>query len=112
MAFENYYLYCLGIWLVARLPLRLTYWAAGLLAELNSFIDQRARRGAYANQGHVNPTTTNWWQRWRVVYAVFRNFGYTVVDFFRMPQINRTNADQFIAEIRGFHQRKGTAEKL
>jgi len=99
---ENYYLYRLGIWLVIRAPLWLSYFVAGLLAELNFLFNRRSRRGVYANQRRVLPPETGRWQRWRTARAAFRYFACSVVDFFRVPLMNRANADRFIAGVRGW----------
>lgn len=102
MAFENYTLYRLGIWLTGRLPRWLVYAIAALLAELNCLFSLRSRRGLYANLSHVLPPETSSLRRWRIVRQVFRNFAYSVADFFRIPQMNKDNLDRFIAGVVGW----------
>ena len=99
---ENYRLYRLAIWLVSRLPLSVLYFIAGVLAELNFFFNMRSRRGLLANQRHALPPGTSWWRRWCTARAAFRNFGYSIVDFFRIPLMNAGNADRFMAAVRGW----------
>ena len=101
MVLENYYLYRAAIWLVARLPVGFVYFVAGMIAELNFALNARSRRGVYANQAHVLPPETSRFQRWRCARAAFRNFAYSVMDFFRMLQLSRDNVDHFIAGIEG-----------
>ena len=101
MALENYFLYRTAIWLVARLPTGFVYFVAGVIAELNFVLNARSRRGVYANQARVLPPGTSRFQRWRCARAAFRNFAYSVMDFFRLPQVNRNNLDRFIAGIEG-----------
>jgi len=101
VALENYYLYRTAIWLAARLPTRFVYFVAGLIAELNFLFNARSRRGVYANQAHVLPPETGRFQRWRYARAAFRNFAYSVMDFFRIPQLNSGNLDRFVAGISG-----------
>jgi Kdo2-lipid IVA lauroyltransferase/acyltransferase len=104
---ENYHLYRLALWLVARLPLWLVYFLAGVLAEFNFLFDTRARRGVWANQSHVLPPGTSWFWRWRSARAAFRNFGYSIADFFRIPQLNQANKDLFVAGCAGWdHMQK------
>lgn len=102
LAFENYYLYRLAIWLIARLPRGWVYASAAFLAELFFLFDGRARRGVYANQGHVLAENTSGWQRWRAARQAFRNFAYSVVDFFRIPLMNRQNMDHFVGGVDGW----------
>jgi len=99
---ENYYLYRLAIWLVMRLPRSFVYFCAGLLAELNFAFARRSRRGIYANQARVLPHNASRLERWRAARAAFRNFAYAIVDFFRIPLMNRANMDRFIPEMVGW----------
>jgi lauroyl/myristoyl acyltransferase len=101
VALENYYLYRAAIWFTARLPTRFVYFVAGMIAEINFLFSVRSRRGVYANQAHVLPPETSRFQRWRYARAAFRNFAYSVMDFFRMLQLNQNNVDRFIAGIDG-----------
>ena len=103
---ENYTLYRVGIWLVARLPLWFVYFAAGTLGEINFIFSHRSRRGIYANLKHVLPPETSWFRRWRDARLAFRNFAYSIVDFFRIPLMDRTNMDRFVHEIRGLEYLK------
>ncbi|OIO97939.1 MAG: hypothetical protein AUK03_01805 [Anaerolineae bacterium CG2_30_64_16] len=102
MVLENYYLYRLAIWLVTRLPRPFVYFCAGLLAEFNFALDRRSRHGLFANQARVLPPDTGRLARWRAARAAFRNFAYAIVDFFRIPLMNRANMDQFVAEMVGW----------
>lgn len=102
MSLENYTLYRVAIWLVAHLPLGAAYFIAGALAELNFLLNTRFRRGVYANQVHVLPPETGRWPRWRCARAAFRYFGYSVVDFFRVPGMTKDNLDRFVAEFNGW----------
>ena len=102
MTLENYHLYCVAIWLVTHLPLRCAYFIAGVISELNFFLNTRSRRGMYANQAHVLPPETGRWVRWRSARAAFRYFGYSLVDFFRIPGITKDNLDAFCAEFNGW----------
>ncbi len=102
MAFENYTLYRLGIWLTARLPRWLVYAIAALLAELNCLFSVHSRRGVYANLSHVLPRETSAWRRQQIARQVFRNFAYSVVDFFRISQMNGANLDRFVTRAEGW----------
>ncbi|MCX6030256.1 MAG: hypothetical protein NT169_13305 [Chloroflexi bacterium] len=102
MALENYTLYRLGSWLTARLPRWLVYAVAALLAELNCAFSVRSRRGVYANLSHVLPPEMPARRRWQIVRQVFRNFAYSVVDFFRIPQMNTANLDRFVTHVVGW----------
>lgn len=102
MLLENYYLYRTGIWLTAHLPLGLAYFIAGMVAELNFLLNARLRRGVYASQAHALPPKTGRWQRWRCARAAFRHLGYSLVDFFRIPDMTKDNLDQFVAEFKGW----------
>ncbi len=103
---ENYVLYRVGIWLVARLPLWFVYFAAGTLGEVYFIFSGRSRRGIYANLGHVLPPETGWFRRWRDARLAFRNFAYSIVDFFRIPLMNRSNMERFVHECRGLEYLK------
>ena len=107
---ENYTLYRVGIWLVARLPLWLVYFAAGTLGELNFIFDGRSRRGIYANLNHVLPPGTSRFRRWRGARLAFRNFAYSIVDFFRIPQMDHTNLEQYVHDCRGLEYLQGAMD--
>lgn len=110
MIFENYYLYRAAIWLVAHLPRRFVYFAAGVIAELNFLFNGRSRRGVYANQARVLPAETGRLVRWRAARAAFRNFAFSVLDFFHIPGITRENMHEFLAEFTGWeHVQAGIA---
>lgn len=102
MSFENYHLYRLAITLSTRLPRGFVFFIAGAIAELNFIFNARSRRGVYANQAHALPPDTGRLQRWRYARAAFRNFAYSVIDFFLVAQMNSGNADRFLAGISGW----------
>lgn len=101
MIFENYYAYRAGLWLIEHLPRNFTYFLVGVLAELNFFFNGRSRRGVYANLDRVLAPNANRVQRWRMARSIFRNFAYAIVDFFRIPGLNRANLDHYLAEVKG-----------
>lgn len=102
VAFENYTLYRLAIWLVARLPQSFVFFVAGLLAELNFLFGGRSRRGVYVNHAHVLSPDTGRFQRWCCARAAFRNFAYSIADFFRIPQMNTENLGRFVGGVSGW----------
>lgn len=102
MKFENYYLYRIAAWLSVRLPLRLVYLVAAILAEFNFLIDKRSRDGIYANQRRVLPPETSGLQRWRLARRAFRHFAYSAADFFRMAAMNPANLHRFVPEVSGW----------
>ncbi len=101
MAFENYHLYRLALWLVRRLPRGLVYFIAGAVVELNFYFNHTGRRGVYANLDHVLPPETSSFTRWRYARAAFRHFAYSIVDFFHIPRLTRDNLEEFVAGING-----------
>lgn len=110
MVFENYHLYRVAIRLAARLPWGFFNAVAGFIAELNFLFNTRSRRGIYANQRHVLPLETSGWQRWRFARQAFRNFAYSVADFFRIPQMNSDNLDRFVADVHGWEHLQGAVD--
>jgi lauroyl/myristoyl acyltransferase len=102
VALENYYLYRLAIWLVAHLP----RWVQTAVVEVGSYLNfllgSRSRRGVLANQAHVLPADTPHRQRVRLARATFRHSGFAVLDFLRLPRMNRENMDRFVAEVIGW----------
>jgi len=110
MIFENYYAYRVGLWLINNLPRDFVYFVVGALAELNFYFNGRSRRGVYANLDRVLPPGTGRMQRWRMARAIFRNFAYTVVDFFHIPSLSRANLNRYLAEFKGLeHIHNATA---
>jgi lauroyl/myristoyl acyltransferase len=99
---ENYYLYRMGIWLVAHLPVGPVYFLAGVLGELNFYFNRRSRRGVYANQRHVLPPDISAWRRWRAARAVFRHFADSVADFLRIPLMRPRTINRFVARVTGY----------
>ena len=53
MAFENYHLYRLALWIVRWLPRGFLYFFVGVVAELNFYINRTGRLGIYANLDHA-----------------------------------------------------------
>jgi lauroyl/myristoyl acyltransferase len=99
---ENYYLYSLAIWLVSIAPLWLAHFVGSLLAEISFVLHGRTRRVVYRNLEHVLPPGTSSWKRWSVARGAFRNFSYSVIDFFRIPRMTLPKADLYIADCKGW----------
>lgn len=110
MIFENYYLYRLGVWLVAILPPWFVDWTAVALVDLNYLLNRRGRNGIWANLRHVLPPDATDAERRRVARGTFRNFALSIADFFRIPQLTRENADQFVAEVQGWEHIRAAME--
>lgn len=110
MVFENYNLYRIAIWLVVRLPRGFVNAVAAFVAELNFLFNTRSRRGVYANQRRVLPPETSAWQRWRFARRAFRNFAYSVADFFRIPEMNVNNLERFVADVHGWEHFQAAAD--
>lgn len=110
MGFENYTLYRLAIWLVARLPQGFVLFVAGLIAEPAFYMNGRFRRGLYASQMRVLPPGASRFRRWRCARAAFRNFVYSIVDFFRIPQMNPANLGRFVREAHGWEHIQTTID--
>jgi lauroyl/myristoyl acyltransferase len=102
VSLENFTYYRLAVWLVAHLPRRVLTAAAKLIADLNFLLNTRSRRGVLANQAHVLPVDTPRKERQRLARATFRYSGFALLDFFRIPTMNRDNLDQFVAEVIGW----------
>ncbi len=101
MAFENYQLYRLALWLVRRLPRGFLYFFVGVVAELNFAANATGRRGVYANLDHVLGTGVSRFTRWRYGRAAFRHFAYSIIDIFLIPGLTLENLREYVAEIRG-----------
>ncbi len=97
---ENYQLYRLGIWLAENVPLWLAHFVASLAAEIIFVLWRPRRRIVYANLRQVLPGVP-WWARWSVARGAFRNFAYSVVDFFRIPRMTLEKAERYVAECHG-----------
>jgi Kdo2-lipid IVA lauroyltransferase/acyltransferase len=101
MAFENYQLYRVAIWLVRRLPRGFLYFVAGVIAELNFAANRTGRLGVYANLDHVLGTRISRFTRWRYGRSAFRHFAYSVIDIFLIPGLTLENLNQYVAAING-----------
>jgi lauroyl/myristoyl acyltransferase len=99
---ENYYYYRLAIWAIPRLPRWFLNALAMWIADLTFLFSRSARRGVMANQAHVLPADTPRRQRLQTTRATFRYGAFAIIDFFRMPRMNRSNLDQFVAEVIGW----------
>jgi KDO2-lipid IV(A) lauroyltransferase len=102
MIFENYYLYQLGMWLVAHLPRGFVDWTAVSVVDLNYLLNRRGRNGIWANLRRVLPPETSHAERRRIARGTFRNFALSIADFFRILQLDDATADQFVAEVQGW----------
>ena len=101
MAFENYQIYRLGLWLVRRLPRGLTYFFVGVVAELNFLFNRTGRLGAYENLDHVLGGSVSRFTRWRYGRSMFRHFAYSIVDLFLIPGLTLANLSEYVAAIHG-----------
>lgn len=101
MAFENYQLYRVAIWLVQRLPRGFLYFAAGVIAELNFAANRTGRLGVYANLDHVLGTRISRFTRWRYGRSAFRHFAYSIIDIFLIPGLTLDNLSDYVARIDG-----------
>jgi KDO2-lipid IV(A) lauroyltransferase len=105
---ENYHLYRFGIWLASVMPLWLAHFLASVVSEISFIFWRRRRRIVYANLEHVLPPGTPYWKRWSVARGAFRNFSYSVVDFFRVPRLTLSRGNRYIAEITGWENLQAT----
>jgi KDO2-lipid IV(A) lauroyltransferase len=101
MAFENYHLYRLALWIVRRLPRGFLYFFVGVVAELNFGLNPTGRRGIYANLDHVLGSDVSRFTRWRYGRAAFRHFAYSIIDIFLIPGMTIENMHKLVADIRG-----------
>lgn len=101
MAFENYHLYRLALWIVRRLPRGFLYFFVGVVAELNFGLNRTGRRGIYDNLDHVLGTGVSRFTRWRYGRAAFRHFAYSIIDIFLIPGMTLENMHKYVADIRG-----------
>ncbi len=104
---ENYWLYRVGIWFVTVAPTWLVHFVASLAVEISFPFRWRTRRVVYANLSHVLPADTPPPKRWAVVRGAFRNFAYSIVNFFRIPRMTLASASRYIAECRGWEHLEG-----
>jgi KDO2-lipid IV(A) lauroyltransferase len=101
MAFENYHLYRLALWIVRRLPRGFLYFFVGVVAELNFGLNRTGRRGIYDNLDHVLGSDVSRFTRWRYGRAAFRHFAYSIIDIFLIPGMTLENMHRYVADIRG-----------
>lgn len=101
MAFENYYLYRLALWIVRRLPRGFLYFFVGVVAELNFALNRTGRLGIYANLDHALGSGVSRFTRWRYGRAAFRHFAYSIIDLFLIPGMTLENLHQYVADIQG-----------
>lgn len=101
MAFENYQLYRLALWLVRRVPRGFLYFFVGVVAELNFGFNRTGRLGVYANLDHVLGKDVSRFTRWRYGRSAFRHFAYSIIDIFLIPGLTLENMHKYVAEIRG-----------
>lgn len=101
MAFENYQLYRVALWLVRRSPRGFLYFVAGVVAELNFAVNRTGRLGVYANLDHVLGTRVSRFTRWRYGRSAFRHFAYSVIDIFLIPGLTLENLSDYVARIDG-----------
>lgn len=101
MAFENYQLYRLALWIVRRLPRGFLYFFVGVVAELNFGFNRTGRRGIYDNLDHVLGPDVSRFTRWRYGRAAFRHFAYSIIDIFLIPGMTVANMHEYVADIHG-----------
>src|SRR5512137_2353066 len=101
MAFENYQLYRVALWLVRWLPRGFLYFVAGVIAELNFAANRTGRLGVYANLDHVLGTGISRFTRWRYGRSAFRHFAYSIIDIFLIPSLTLEDLSSYVAKIDG-----------
>jgi KDO2-lipid IV(A) lauroyltransferase len=96
-----YLLYQLGGFFTRILPLALIYPAAAVCADLNFLVNARSRRAVLSNLAHVRGSAPAAESPVRVARRVFHHFAYNIVDFLRLPAMNRERLAAAI-DIDGF----------
>ena len=82
-------LYKLGSLFTRLLPPELTYRVADVLADMNYLVNTRSRRAVLANLAHVFADEPPPKAPPRLARQVFRNFARNIVDFLRLPRLDR-----------------------
>ncbi|MDP8229973.1 MAG: lysophospholipid acyltransferase family protein [Candidatus Gorgyraea atricola] len=87
-----YILYRIGFFLSNALPLKVVYWLAERFADIHYCISKKDREAVTENLSTVLKKDI---AGSRVLARkVFRNFGLYLVDFFRIPKLNKENIDR------------------
>jgi lauroyl/myristoyl acyltransferase len=89
-------LYKLGSLLTRLLPHELTYRFGVVLADLNFLVNTRSRRAVLANLAHVFADQPSPKSPRRLAREVFRNFARNIVDFLRLPRLDREAMERVI----------------
>jgi len=82
------WLYQLGSFLSQRLPLRVSYALADILADIQFWVRLRHRRALLSNLKVVAGQSLGRRERRRLARVIFRNFGRSIVDFLRLPAMD------------------------
>ncbi len=91
-----FFLYKLGSAIARVLPLSLTYLFAAGIADLNFLINFRSRRAVVANLQRVCPQPPERNRIPRIARHVFHNFAFNIVDFLRLPGMERGDLERVI----------------
>ncbi len=84
-----YFLYQLGSFCTRFLPPALVYRLAAAVADLNYLVNARSRRSVIANLAHVRGNAAWPEPSARIARRVFHHFAYNIVDFLRLPAMDR-----------------------
>jgi KDO2-lipid IV(A) lauroyltransferase len=94
-------LYKLGSLFTRLLPHELTYRVADVLADMNYLVNTRSRRAVLANLAHVFAEGPPPKSPPRLARQVFRNFARNIVDFLRLPRLDREGLEREI-QVQGW----------
>ena len=84
-----YLLYELGSFFTRILPSAFVYLIATAIADLNFLVNARSRRAVIANLEHVRGEDARSESPARIARRVFHHFAFNIVDFLRLPALDR-----------------------
>jgi len=89
-------LYKLGSLLTRLLPYRVVYLVAAFVSDLNYAVNRRSRRAVFANLRHVLAHHPPAERMDAIARRVFRNFALNIVDFLRLPLVDRAEMQRVV----------------
>jgi len=99
----KYYLYKYMSWVASKLPLRVSYAIATLIGDFVYYTWKRHSANAVSNMRRVLGPTASWQAVKRQTRSSFRNYCKTLIDFLRVPYLDRHYVHKAVPIRYGMH---------
>ena len=90
------YVYRLGAWIMARLPVPVARWIVGFMLQVSFFLVPGKRRSVHVNFAHVTGKSPSSLEVRRRALGAYRSYARYVVELMRLPRLSDEQAEALV----------------